>query len=115
MWTAPAVDLSQGSRGRRMRLGSIAGGLAMAVSNPKTMLFYLALLPNLVPLTTISTVTFAELSLLLAVVYSAVLAAYMASIAYARRLIASPRTLRYANRGSAVVMTGAAAMVVARS
>jgi threonine/homoserine/homoserine lactone efflux protein len=44
-----------------------------------------------------------------------VLAAYMVSIAYARRLIASPRTLRYANRGSALVMTGAAAMVVARS
>jgi hypothetical protein len=33
------------------------------------------LLPNLVPLTTISTDTFAELSLLLAVFYSAVLAA----------------------------------------
>jgi len=68
-----------------------------------------------VPLTTISTGMFAELSLLLVAVYSVVLAVYMVSIAYARRLIASPRTLRYANRGSAVVMTGAAAMVVARS
>ncbi len=115
MWTAPAIDLPHGSGRRRTRLGSVAGGLAMAISNPKTMLFYLALLPNLVPLTTISTGMFAELSVLLMAVYSAVLAAYMVSIAYARRLIASPRTLRYANRGSAVVMTGAAAMVVARS
>ena len=51
----------------------------MAISNPKTMLFYLALLPNLVPLADISLATFAELVALLTLVYSAVLAAYMIS------------------------------------
>ena len=115
MWTAPVTPLAQDAGDRRIGLGSIAGGLAMAISNPKTMLFYLALLPNLVPLTTISAAGFAELSLLLAVVYGTVLAIYMASIAYARGFIASPRTLRYANRGSAVLLTGTAAIVAARS
>jgi len=119
MWTAPIADPVQDDGGRKLRpgsiAGSIAGGLAMAISNPKTMLFYLALLPNLVPLTTISATSFAELSVLLVVVYSAVLAAYMVSVAYARRLIASPRALRYTNRGSAILMTGTAAMVATRS
>jgi threonine/homoserine/homoserine lactone efflux protein len=115
MWTAPAVDPAQGAGERKLGLGSIAGGLAMAISNPKTMLFYLALLPNLVPLSDISATTFVELVLLLAVVYVAVLAAYMISVTYARRFIASSRALRYANRGSAVLMTGTAAYVAARS
>ena len=115
MWTAPAVDPMQSAGDRRLGLGSIAGGLAMAISNPKTMLFYLALLPNLVPLADINAVSFAELSLLLALVYAPVLAVYMISATYARRLIASPRTLRIANRGSAIVMTGTAALVATRS
>ncbi|MBA4097421.1 MAG: lysine transporter LysE [Rhodospirillum sp.] len=114
MWTAPAADPMQPPP-RRPPLGSVLGGLAMAISNPKTMLFYLALLPNLVPLAGISLATFAELVALLTVVYSAVLAAYMISASYARRLITSPRTVRYANRGSAAVMAGTAAIVASRS
>jgi threonine/homoserine/homoserine lactone efflux protein len=62
-----------------------------------------------------SILLFAELALLLSLVYVLVLAAYMTSAAYARRLIASPRTLRIANRGSAAVMAGTAAIVAARS
>jgi threonine/homoserine/homoserine lactone efflux protein len=115
MWTTPAASPAQAASDRKQRLGPVAGGLAMAISNPKTMLFYLALLPNLVPLADISLVTFAELVALLTVVYSAVLAAYMISASYARRLITSPRTVRYANRGSAVVMAGTAAIVASRS
>lgn len=115
MWTAPAADPIEDAQDRKLRLGSIAGGLAMAISNPKTMLFYLALLPNLVPLADIGVVTFVELVLVLTIVYVAVLAAYMISASYARRLIASPRTLRIVNRGSAIVMTGTAAIVAARS
>jgi threonine/homoserine/homoserine lactone efflux protein len=115
MWTAPDVDPKASVDGGRVGLGSIAGGLAMAISNPKTMLFYLALLPNLVPLTDISAATFAELVVLLALVYTPVLVAYMIGVTYARRLIASARTLRIANRSSAIVMTGTAALVAARS
>ena len=115
MWTAPAADPAQAAADRKRRLGPVVGGLAMAISNPKTMLFYLALLPNLVPLAEISLATCAELVALLTVVYSAVLAAYMISASYARRLITSPRTVRYANRGSAMVMAGTAAVVASRS
>jgi threonine/homoserine/homoserine lactone efflux protein len=114
-WAAPAINPEQRAPARRRRLGPVVGGLAMAISNPKTMLFYLALLPNLVPFTGISLATFAELVVLLTVVYSGALTAYMISASYARRLITSPRAVRYANRGSAVVMAGTAAIVASRS
>lgn len=114
MWTAPAARPVLAAP-RRQRLGAVVGGLAMAISNPKTMLFYLALLPNLVPLADISPATFAELVAVLTVVFSTVLAAHMISASYARRLITSPRTVRYANRGSAVVMAGTAAVIATRS
>jgi threonine/homoserine/homoserine lactone efflux protein len=115
MWTAPAASPAQAAPDRKQRLGPVVGGLAMAISNPKTMLFYLALLPNLVPIADISLATFAELVVLLTLVYSGVLAAYMISASYARRLVTSPRTMRYANRGSAMVMAGTAAIVASRS
>lgn len=115
MWIAPAASPMQAAPARRQRLGSVIGGIAMAISNPKTMLFYLALLPNLVPLADISLATFAELVVVLTVVFSSVLAVYMISVSYARRLITSPRTVRYANRGSAAVMAGTAAIVATRS
>jgi threonine/homoserine/homoserine lactone efflux protein len=115
MWTAPMADPMQQASAPRLRLGSTAGGLAMAISNPKTMLFYLALLPSLVPLSDVDAVVFAELALLLSLVYVLVLAVYMTGATYARRLIASPRTLRLANRGSAAVMAGTAAIVATRS
>jgi len=115
MWTAPVVQPAPAAANRRLKLGSVMGGIAMAVSNPKTMLFYLALLPNLLPLASVGAVTFAELSVILVAVYAAVLAVYIVSIGYARGKIASPRALRYANRGSAIVMTGTAALVATRS
>ena len=115
MWTAPTDGVTASAGPRRLRWGSVAGGLAMAVSNPKTMLFYLALLPNLVPLDRITAARFIELSVVLAVVYGTLLAIFMFSLGYARGFIASPRAVRCANRGSAVVMAGTAAVVAARS
>jgi threonine/homoserine/homoserine lactone efflux protein len=115
MWTAPMADAMPEESAPKLRLGPVVGGLAMAISNPKTMLFYLALLPNLMPLSDVDAILFAEFAVLLALVYVLVLAAYMTSATYARRLIASPRTLRLANRGSAAVMAGTAAFVAARS
>src|SRR5262245_31649889 len=99
MWTAPAAGFTASAGAHRLRWGSVAGGLAMAVSNPKTMLFYLALLPNLIPLDSMTAARFVELSALLATVYGAMLAVVMIALGYARGFIASPRTLRCTNRG----------------
>ena len=116
LWTAPvAANGGPTPAGRARHLGDIGSGLVMALANAKTMLFYLALLPNLIDVTGVDTGTFLQLSLLLVVVYIGVLAVYMTGASRARRLLTTPRALRAVNRGSAVVMTGAAAVVATRS
>lgn len=115
MWTAPAADpLPSAPKGRK-HLGSFAGGITMGLSNPKTMLFYLALVPNLIPLSQMEASTFAELVGVQAVVLTVVLGVYLFGATYARQFIASQRHMRIANRGSALLMGGAAALVATRS
>lgn len=116
LWTAPVTASGATAPVRHARhLGDIGSGLLMALANAKTMLFYLALLPNIIDVTGVDIGTFLQLSVLLVVVYMGVLAVYMTGASRARRLLTTPRALRAVNRGSAVVMTGAAAVVATRS
>jgi threonine/homoserine/homoserine lactone efflux protein len=114
MWTAPAAEPLPAAASGRKHLGSFAGGITMGLSNPKTMLFY-PLVPNLIPLSEVGASTFAELLGVQAIVLAVVLGAYLYGASYARNFIASQRHMRMANRGSAVLMTGAAALVATRS
>jgi threonine/homoserine/homoserine lactone efflux protein len=117
LWTAPAAApdaTASAARLGRSSWSALAGGFSLAFANTKTMMFYLALLPTLVDLATLRALTFVELTLWLAAIYSAVLAAYIASAARARRLLVSPATRRAINRGSGAVMLGAAAFVATR-
>ncbi|MCG8694844.1 MAG: LysE family translocator [Minwuiales bacterium] len=116
LWTAPPASPNAAAQSAKRRpVGAIAGGLAIAIANPKTMMFYLALLPNLIDVAAVDIGTFVRLSVVVATVYAGVLAAYMAGALRARHLFTSPRALRAVNRGSAAIMTGTAAYVATRS
>ena len=116
LWTAPAEDIEAlRMPGRARPAGAFIGGFSLALANAKTMMFYLALLPNLVNLTEMTTTTFAGLAALNVLVYSAVLSAYILGAGRARRVLASPRARRAVNRGGATVMVGTAVFVAARS
>lgn len=91
------------------------GGLSVALANPKTMMFYLALVPTLLDEPHLDALAFAELCTVIVVVYGGVLTAYIVAASRARRLFASPRTLRLANRGGSVVIAEAAIAVAARA
>ena len=113
LWTAephvgPATALP--ARGR----WGAWGGLSLALANPKTMMFYLALVPTLVDETRLDRVMFVELCAVVVAVVSAVLAAYIVAASRARRLFASRRALRLANRTGSVVIAGAAVAVATR-
>jgi threonine/homoserine/homoserine lactone efflux protein len=77
-------------------------------------IFFLALLPTVVDLDTLTALGFAELVALIIVIVSSVYAAYAMAAGRARRLFKSPRAVRLMNRSSAVVMAGAAGTVVTR-
>ena len=119
MWTTSAMtaDVVPDSRAddssqRPSRL--FLGSLALTMGNPKTMVFFLALLPTVVHLDQLSITGFVEIAAVITVVLPAVLGAYVLAAARARRLLQNPRAVRLVNRSGATVMAGAA-IAVARS
>jgi threonine/homoserine/homoserine lactone efflux protein len=115
LWTAPAAgpDESRIASGEGIRL--FLGGLALTTGNPKTMLFYLALLPTLIDLSHVSAGGFIEIVLIVSGIYSLVLTGYVLLAARARRAFRSRRAMKIVNRLTGGVMAGAAVAVVTRS
>jgi threonine/homoserine/homoserine lactone efflux protein len=114
LWSAPArpmqaVDVSPDGRGRLF-----LAGLAINLGNPKAIVFFLALLPTVVDLDALTPLGFAELAAVIAAIVSAVFSVYAIAAARARRLFTSPRAIVLVNRGSGIVMAGAAAAVATR-
>lgn len=115
MWTAPAkVEAGELPRAEAPFKLFLAG-MAVTLGNPKIMMFYLALLPTIIDLASVSLVGWAELTLTMAVVLIAIDFAWMFAAAQARRFLKSPRAMRIANRVSAGAMAGAAGAIAARS
>jgi threonine/homoserine/homoserine lactone efflux protein len=112
MWTSAAkpiesdvVDASQ--RPARLFLGS----LALTLGNPKAMVFFLALLPTVIQLESLTVSGFFEIAAVICVTLPAVLGGYAYAAARARQLLKSQRAIRVMNRGSATAMAGAAVVV----
>lgn len=114
MWTAPVILPTHPATAKSASMAPFLGGLALALGNPKTMLFYLALLPSVVQISTLTWTGFMELAGVVTVVYSAVLAAYVLAAARMRLAFRSPRAMRIVNRTTGTVMAGAAVAVVTR-
>ena len=109
LWTAPAKPAALAPDAEhRSTLELFGAGLALSMGNPKTMAFYLALLPTLVDLGHLSVLGFIEMAGIIALVLSVVFAAYVLVADRARRLIASSRAMRWLNRSCGIAMAGAA-------
>ena len=89
-------------------------GLAVTLGNPKIMMFYLALLPTIVDLGSVTVVGWAELTATMAAVLILIDLAWAGAAVQARRFLRSERAVRAANRVSAATMAGAAAAIAAR-
>jgi threonine/homoserine/homoserine lactone efflux protein len=115
LWTAPPnpVDTSQKvSRDRPLQL--FLGSLALTLGNPKTMIFFLAVLPTVVELKSLSVTGFFEIVLVIMVALPAVLGSYAFGASRARRLFSKPETVRWVQRGTGVAMASAAVAVATR-
>ncbi len=89
--------------------------MAVTLGNPKIMMFYLALLPTIIDLASVTMLGWMELTVTMAVVLIVIDFAWILAAAQARRLLKSPRAMQIANRVSAGTMAGAAAAIAARS
>lgn len=115
MWTAPVAVGDSGMPSEDSPAKLFLAGMAVTLGNPKIMMFYLALLPTIIDLGSVTMLGWAELTLTMALVLIAVDLGWVLAAAQARKLLRSERAMRIANRISAVTMGGAAAAIAARS
>ena len=114
MWTAPVDQDAAALPSARSAGRMFAAGMAVTLGNPKIMVFYLALLPAIIDLKTMTTVGWLELTATMFAVLAVIDLAWAGLATQARRLLRSPPALRAANRLSAGVMASAAAAIAAR-
>ncbi len=115
LWTAPArpVAVAEGEE-RQHGWRTFVASLMLTLANPKAILFFLALLPTVVDLTTMNALTFVEVSLAITIVQPVVLFSYVFLAARARAMFTTPAAVRRLNRSSGVAMAGAAVVVATR-
>ena len=114
MWTAPETVDAATLAADRSPARMFFAGLAVTLGNPKIMVFYLALLPSLINLETITLLGWAELALTLLVVLIAIDLTWSLLAVKARAFLRTPRAVRVTNRASATLMTGAAVAIATR-
>lgn len=116
LWTAPAMAPAEAlplvARGDGLR--SFLGAVLLNLGNPKVMVFYTAITPAVLDVSSVAPASFALLAGVLVAVFSGVLATYVLLAARARRLLRSARAVRRVNQACGVSMAGAAVAVAAR-
>ncbi|GHB26454.1 lysine transporter LysE [Pseudovibrio japonicus] len=96
------------------RTAALLAGLSMNLSNPKVVIFYMALMPNIVPMEKINMLAYWELVATMAGVLFVVFGIYAYLAASAKKLISSQKAFQRLNKGSSMVMVGVAATMVTR-
>jgi threonine/homoserine/homoserine lactone efflux protein len=114
MWTAPVSADGEAIPRTESRGKLFIAGMTVTLGNPKIMMFYMALLPTVVDLRSVTLLGWAELTGTMALVLVAIDLAWVFAATQARRLLRSPRAVRLANRVGAGAMAGAAAAIAAR-
>lgn len=115
LWTAGLLPQNiEAQRGTKIGL-SFLSGLLVTLGNPKTMLFYVALVPTLIPLEEITMRDYAALTGVTFVVLMSVLIPYILLASQARALLKKPASLKLLNRSAASVLAGTAAYIAARA
>ena len=114
-WTARPGTEQIGPKAEESWTRTFLAGLALTMGNTKTIVFYLALLPTVVPLDKpMTALGFTELLLIVIVVLMVIGLGYAALAAAAREFFRSQKALRRLNRTAGIMMASAAVFVVAR-
>ena len=111
MWRASAELIVADKTEARSHWKMFMAGMAVTLGNPKIMVFYLALLPSLIDLGQITLADWGLLILVAVMVMAVIDLFYMTLASQVRGLLRTPRIVRIANRVSATVMGGAAALI----
>lgn len=94
---------------------SFLSGLLITLGNPKTMLFYVALVPTLIDIRAIGPGDYGLLLTATFLVLLSVLVPYMLLASRARLLLKQPKALKALNRVAASVLAGTASYIAVRA
>ncbi|APT31488.1 putative membrane protein [Methylobacterium phyllosphaerae] len=114
LWRAAGTAVRIAGEARDRPLTSFVAGLTITLGNPKTIVFYLAILPTLVDLRRVTAADVVPLILLTAAILLAVMTPYAALAARARETLRRPAIRVRPNRSAAAIMAGAAVWTVLR-
>ena len=115
IWRSPGAAAQAEERPReRSPAARILAGFSITMGNPKAMLFYLALLPNLVSPDHLNAEMVLSLSVGVIGVLSTVFAIYIFAAEKARTAMQSAAAVRRFNRVTATALGGAAAWIISR-
>lgn len=116
LWSAPvrSLEADTGPQVARPPRALFLGSLMLTLSNPKPMLFFLALLPTVVPLETLNALGHLEIVGAIVVILPATLGGYVLIAARARAWLRSPRAVKIMNRSSGTLIAAAAVAVATR-
>jgi threonine/homoserine/homoserine lactone efflux protein len=115
LWTAPAGPLGVKEDARDESSARLAlGGLALTLGNPKTIMFYMALLPTMLDLGRTTAFGYVELVAATLLVLSLVFGGYILLAARVRQVFTTARAARTLNRSTGAIMVGAAVAIAAR-
>ena len=110
----PSNDGRRESRSNEGGFRIYLSGLLITLGNPKTMLFFLAILPNLLELEHLSGADLLVLGMVLIVISLGALLCYGAFASAARRAFRSSASIRYVNRAAGSVLIGCGVVLAAR-
>ena len=115
LWTAGLLPQTVEAKSGRSIGMAFLSGLLITLGNPKTMLFYVALVPTLIDLRVIGPVQYAVLLGVTFVVLMSVLIPYILLASRARALLGRKSALTLLNRTAAGILAATAAMIALRS
>lgn len=94
--------------------GAFFSSFSLTLSNPKAILFFLSIMPLVVPMNRINLPSYLAIALMMACILGAVTVMWAVLADRARRLFRSQRSMSRINKGSATLMAGAAAIILVK-
>lgn len=110
-----AISPVRRANGKREALASFLFGLFVTLSNPKTIVFYMAILPVVVDLKSVTPGGYVALVVVTLLVLVVVMTPYILLASKARKLLERPAMQARLNRIVAVVLTSTAGWIIARA
>ncbi len=115
LWTSRSAVTEVGAARRQSGLAAFLSGLSVTLGNPKTIIFYLALLPTVLDLNTVGIGKWALLAVVTVGVLFAVLVPYAVLAARARSLMKRPEAVARLNRFAGAIIGGTGAVILGQA